>query len=234
MPKIAIGAGAVIAVLAGVGLPVSVVLLVGGVLLILYGGYEEYVKPHFRVEQRLGDWFLRRGWRVKIERQPQFNFIIHLTSSSSEKEVYVTRDRQTHGDLAAFTGKVPYRPEWFEILPGFSEAERESLLTDIRIYLTAKNLALDLSQTPDGRIAWPPVVTVQTALPQDHTLSQHAVDIAAKTIELSLIGIRDVIRKAVTAHLAASGHVRPSPRPAAESGADMASAEPTRGASGSA
>ena len=204
--SIELGVGALIAGIIGLWNDAAAygLLIFIGVLLIAYGTYEAFIKPRFRIERRLTDWLLRRGRGVRIERLPQFNFMLHLTSGSSEKEVFVTRDKETRDDLIAFTGKVSYLPTWFDILPTFSEREREALITDIRIYLTAKNLSVNFSQLPNGKIAWPPNVGIQTALPQDYSLSQHSVDLAAKTIELSVIGVRDLIRKAVAAHLAAA------------------------------
>ncbi len=233
MPRIAIGAGIVLAILATFGafgsISVAVTLLTFGVMLIVYGGYEEWIMPRFRVDVRLTDWFQRRGWSVTIERRPQFNFLLHLTSSSSGKEVVVTRDKTTRDSLVAFTGGVPYHETWHEILPTFSEQERESVLSEIRIYLTAKNLSINLAQLLDGRIIWPPHVVIQTALPQDHTLSQHSVDMAAKSIELSVIGVRALIRKAVANHGAAAlGDTASSPTPSPGSIPDTASPQPQK------
>lgn len=230
MPRIEIGAGIVLAVLATFGIfgsvPVAAVLLAGGVILIMLGTYEEFIKPRFRVDHRLKDWFIRRGWHVGVERRPAFNFLIRLTSPSSGKEVFVTREKATYDDLIAFTGKVPYLPEWFAILPSFSEEEREALITDIRIYLTTKNVSPNFRTMGTNEIAWPPEVVIQAALAQDHTLSQHSVDIAAKTIELAIIGVRDLIRKAVAVHVAAAAVPKPSLEPVPDTEPLESQAEP--------
>jgi len=108
---------------------------------------------------------------------------------------------QTNNDFISFTGLVPLHPDWIDTLEDFTPREREVLYSDIRIYLTGKDLSYEFVQSPDGKIIWPLHVVVQTAIPQDHTLSQHSVDITAKSVELSMIGVRDVIRKAVALHI---------------------------------
>lgn len=229
MPRIEIGAGVVLAVIATFGvlgsIPVAAVLLGFGIVLILYGGYEEWVKPRFRVEHRLVGWFLRRAWSVKLERRPQFNFLLRLSSASSEYEVYVTRAKNAYDDLITFTGWVQLHETWLEVLSSFSGAERELLLSDIRVYLTAKNLSFDFAKGSDGRVPWPPVIMVATAIAQDHTLSQHSVDVTAKSVELSVIGAREVVRRAVLMHVALAPVV-PSQPPSPESDPDTEEPQP--------
>ena len=205
MPRIEIGAGIVLATGAALGFFNSIWttagLLAAGVLLIAYGAYDEFIKPRFRVEHRLKDWFLRRDWSVQMGQMPSLTFRLNVRSGSSGYQVVVVRERRTHNDFISFTGLVPLHPDWIETLNGFTPREREVLYSDVRIYLTGKNLSFELVQSRDGEIVWPPQVCVQTAIPQDHTLSQHSVDITAKSVELSMIGVRDVIRKAVALHV---------------------------------
>lgn len=205
MPRIEIGAGLVLAALAPLGIlgyiPVAAMLLLFGIFLILHGSYEEFIKPHFHVEHRLKDWFLRRDWSVQMGQTPSLTFRLNLTSASSGYQVTVIREKRTHNDFISFTGLVPLHPDWIDTLEDFTPREREVLYSDIRIYLTGKDLSYECVQSPDGKIIWPLHVVVQTAIPQDHTLSQHSVDITAKSVELSMIGVRDVIRKAVALHI---------------------------------
>ena len=209
MPRIEIGAGIVLAVGAALGILNSIWIAVGlsavGVILIVHGAYDEFVKPRFRVEHRLKDWFLRRDWAVQVEHMPTLTFRLNLNSASSRYGVTVIREKRTHNDFISFTGLVPLHPDWIETLNEFTPKEREVLYSDIRIYLTGKNLSFAFTEFPDGRIIWPPQICVQTATPQDHTLSQHLCDITAKSVELSMIGVRDVIRKAVANHASSPG-----------------------------
>ena len=205
MPRIEIGAGIVLAVGAALGILNSIWIAVGlsavGVILIVHGAYDEFVKPRFRVEHRLKDWFLRRDWAVQVEHMPTLTFRLNLNSASSRYGVTVIREKRTHNDFISFTGLVPLHPDWIESLNEFTPKEREVLCSDVRIYLTGKDLSFELARLPDGGIVWPPQIFVQTAIPQDHTLSQHSVDITAKSVELSMIGVRDVVRKAVALHI---------------------------------
>ena len=211
MPRIEIGAGIVLAVLAPFGLlgyvPVAVILLLFGVVLILHGSYDEFAKPRFRVEHRLKDWFLRRDWSVQMEQTPSLSFRLNLDSASSGYRVTVIREKRAHNDFISFTGSVPLHPDWTQPLNEFTSKEREVLCSDVRIYLTGKDMSYELFKLPDGSLIWPPKIAVQTAIPQDHTLSQHSSDIAAKSVELSMIGARDVIRKAVASHISSDKQV---------------------------
>lgn len=203
MPRIEIGAGVVLAVLATFGvfgsIPVAAVLLAFGVLLVLYGGYEEWVKPRFRVEHRLTDWLLRRGWSVRIERLPEFNFALHLISSDSEKHILVTRNKGAINDVLAFTARVGIDPRWIPQLLAMSQQNRSRLIQEITILAATKDIGLVLNdpRIEGSPITWPPDVKLQTALPQDHTLSEHLVDMTAKKIEMTMIGVRAIIRKAL-------------------------------------
>ncbi len=180
-------------------IPIAVVLVAVGVALIVHGGYEEFVKPRFRVGQRLNDWLQRRGWDVRIEPRPEFNFLLHLTAPGSGKQIVVTRDKHTRGDVLAFTAKVGLDPRWLGPLDVMSQKQRQLLIQEITILLATKNIGFDLANPLDRKepIRWPPDVKVQTALAQDHTLSQHSVDLAAKSIEQSMIAVRALIRKAI-------------------------------------
>ena len=57
MPRIAIGIGAVIAAIAGLGwassVPVSVSVLILGVFLLAHGAYDVYYKPNVRLDKTL-------------------------------------------------------------------------------------------------------------------------------------------------------------------------------------
>ena len=198
-----LAAGATLGFFNSVGIAVGLLAL--GVMLIMHGAYDEFVKPRFRVEHRLKDWFLRRDWSVQMEHTPSLTFRLNLKSGSSGYPVTVIKEKRVHNDFISFTGLVPLHPDWIETLNEFTPREREVLISDVRIYLTGKGLSFELATLPDGKVIWPPHIAVQTAIPQDHTLSQHSSDITAKSVELSMIGVRDVIRKAVANHVSSRG-----------------------------
>jgi hypothetical protein len=203
MPRIEIGIGLLLAAGATFGFFNSDWMIVGlfgvGAALVVHGGYDEYVKPRFRVGKRLEGWFIRRAWAVEMESRPSFKYRLNLKSASSRYQVVVINERKANYDIVSFTGFVPLHPAWHTALDEYADWEREALLSEIRIYLTSKNMSYELGTNPDSDlILWPPAVFVQTAIPQDHTLSQHLADMTAKSVELSMIGVRDVIRKSVT------------------------------------
>ena len=199
--SIQIGAGALVAGMVGFwNDSVAFAFLIAlGIILLTHGAYDDFVKPRFRVDRRLADWFTRRGWKVETKRKSGFNFILHITAPDSQKEIIVTRDKDAEDDVLAFTARVGLHPEWITSLNTMPDVQRGTLLQEITLFLATKDVGLVLNdpRNPDSPIDWPPDVKVQTALPQDHTLSQHSVDTAAKKIEASMIGVRAIIRRAV-------------------------------------
>lgn len=195
MPKIEIGAGFVLAALAGVGLQgslsVTVILFICGIFLILHGGYEEYVKPRFRVDSRLSDWLQRRDWSVSIDSERAFNFVLWAQDESGRK-VAITRIRRARNDVLAFTAKVGLDPAWLPKLEAMAQPDRAKLIEDIRILFAAKRIGFNFPEP-----IWPPNVTIQTGLPLDNHLSQHLVDTTAKDMTHTMIGVRSLIRRAI-------------------------------------
>lgn len=187
MSKIEIGAGFLPAALAAFGLqgsiPIGVVLLVLGIFLVLHGGYEEYVKTHFRLDRRLSDWLQRRGWSVMVEPEPGFDFLLSVRDIDSGKDVVITRTKRARNDVLAFTGKVGLHPDWLSPLMAMEDTRRRRILEEIRIFLAIKNMGFVLV-SGDG---WPPNVVVQTAMPLDNSLSQHLVDMTAKSLTQAMI-----------------------------------------------
>ena len=216
MPRIEIGAGILLALAATFGFFDSAgsYLLLGvlGAYLILHGGYDEWLKPRFRVDQRIADWLIRRAWNVQMERRPSFNWMLRVKSGSSGYEVQITRQKNALDDLIGFTGLVP-RPDdgTEEILEQFSELEKRYLIAAIRMTIAHARLGFEFIKDPDTqKIFWPPTVIVQGAVPQDHTLSQHSVDASAKNVESAIIEVRDVIRIAALRHVSSP---EANPRP---------------------
>ena len=107
-----LAAGAALGFLSSVWMAVT--LLAAGLILIAHGAYDEFVKPRFRVEHRLKDWFLRRDWSVQMEQTPSLTFRLNLKSGSSGYGVTVIREKRTHSDIISFTGLVPLHPDWMD------------------------------------------------------------------------------------------------------------------------
>lgn len=183
----------------------SILLTAIGGVLITFGTYEAFIKPRFRVGHRLAGWFRRRAWSVGEERSTWTDFSLRISSASSKYEVVVTRDNDTQDDMIMFTGHILPLPNlWQETLPQFSAVERAYLEADIKAFLSAKDMSFQLLKA-DKVPAWMPVVAITTAIAQDYTLSQQSVDATAHSVELSIIGVRAVIEKAVLRHIGSSG-----------------------------
>ena len=202
-----IGAGALIAGLVGFWNDdaANSLLITIGLVLITYGTYEAFIKPRFRVGHRLAGWFERRGWTVEEESTPRTDFTLRISSPSSKNEVVVTRDNHAPDDMIKFAGHIlPFPDRWLDTLPKFSAVETAHLEAEIKAFLSAKNMSFSLLKD-DEVPAWMPVVAITTAVAQDHTLSQQSVDVTAHSVELSIIGVRAVIEKAVLRHIGSLG-----------------------------
>ncbi len=184
-------------------------------LLVSHGVYDEWVKPRFRVGRRLTDWFLRRAWSVRVERRPGVDFWLNISSPSSKHEVTVTRDKDTPDDMIMFTGHIlPLPAPWREALAQFPDVGIAYLEADIKAFLSAKDMSFNLMKS-DQVPAWMPVVAITTAIAQDHTMSQQSVDVTAHSVELSIIGVRALIEKAVLRHVALRNAAASAPDAAA-------------------
>jgi hypothetical protein len=195
MPIIAIGVGVVMAALAGFGLleslPANIVLVIIGIILILYGSYEVFFKPRAFLQKRLEKWLLRRNWNIRIEKNPQFYFII-WAEDDSHREVMISRDKKDKGILA-FTALIhkDKDKDLLSRLDRLADSQKGQLLEDIRIFFTSKDMGY-------GGAWWPlNKLSVQHALPLDYKLSEHLVDLKAKEVINAVIGVRSLIRKAV-------------------------------------
>lgn len=83
MPRIGIGAGAVIAAIAGLGwtssAPINVFLLILGIFLIAHGAYHVYYKPNVSLDKTIKRWLERRYWNVTPDQNApseKFYFIV--------------------------------------------------------------------------------------------------------------------------------------------------------------
>lgn len=202
MSRISIGVGLLVAAAAALGVLNHVwsVFPLGAVAILLvgYGTYEEWIKPHFRVEHRLKDWLIRRAWSVRMQRAEGLTFRLEITSGSSGKRVSVTRDRKSIDDTIAFTSAVEIDGNWITDLTSLTSAERRALRAEIIIYLTARGVGWEFFPDPAiGAEMWPPVLAVTTRVAQDHTLSQQSVDEAAHRIETAALAVRQIIQKAL-------------------------------------
>ncbi len=106
MPRIGIGAGAVIAAIAGLGwtssAPVNVSLLILGIFLIAHGTYHVYYKPNVRLDKALTKWLERHYWTVTPERDApgdKFYFAI-WARDEAKRRVMISREKPVKGLLA--------------------------------------------------------------------------------------------------------------------------------------
>ena len=179
--------------LAGFGLlgnlPANIVLIIIGISLILHGSYEVFFKPRAFLQKRLVKWLSRRNWKIRIERNPKFYFII-WAEDDSHREVMISRDKKDKGILA-FTALIHKDKSLLSKLDRLTVTQRNQLLEDIRVFFATKDM---------GYVgAWWPLnkLSVQHALPLDYQLSEHLVDLKAKEVVNAVIGVRSLIRKAL-------------------------------------
>ncbi len=197
MAKIEIGAGFAVTALAGFGLldslPTNVVLAVIGVTLILHGSYEIFFKPRMFLQKRLTKWLLTRNWKIRADKNPNFNFII-WAKDNANREVMVSRDKKDKG-IIAFTALIhedsPKDRDLLTKLDQLGANQRNRFVEDIKVFLASKDMGYEGALWPLNKLA------VQHALSLDSQLSEHIVDLKAKEVINAVIVVRSLIRKAI-------------------------------------
>jgi len=193
MARIEIGVGLLIAGLSSSGLIenvlASTILVIIAILLICHGVYEIWGKPRIFLERRIKRWLLKRNWSVEMEEKPGFYFIIWAEDDSNRK-LAITRGRQDKGVLA-FSAPVPMELGWNLKLAELNPSQQYQLMEDIKIFLTGKDMGYDGVNWPLEKLG------VQDGLLLDHNISEHLVDLKAKSVINAVIGIRSLVRKAI-------------------------------------
>lgn len=170
-------------------LPASIILVIIGIILICHGFYDIFLKPYMFLEKRLTKWLLTRNWKVQIEKRPGFYFILNA-EDDSHREVVISRDNCDKGVLA-FSAKIFLHKEWIPKLNSLTDIQKRQLIEDIKVFFATKDMGY-------GGASWPlDKLTVQHALPLDTNLSEHLVDLKAKEITNSIIGVHSIIRKVI-------------------------------------
>jgi len=194
MAWIGIGVGLVIAGLSSFGFiqnrPASTVLIVIAVFLICHGAYEMWGRPRIFLERRIKRWLMKGNWLVEIEEKPEFYFIIWAKDDSNRK-LLISREKGNKGVLA-FTAVVPREEDWDLKLAGLAASKQYQLMEDIKIFLASKDMGYDGVRWPLEKVA------VQGGLVLDYNLSGYLVDLKAKSVINAVIGIRSLVRKAIT------------------------------------
>jgi len=193
MYKIEIGAGFAVTALAGFGLlgslPANIILMVIGIVLLFHGGYEVFFKPRILLQKRLMKWLLTRNWKIRIEKHPNFYFII-WAEDDSHREVMISRPKEDSG-IIAFTALVYREEKLFSKLEKLGAVPQNQLVEDIRAFLAGKDMGY-------GGASWPlNKLSVQHSLPLDSQLSEHLVDLKAKEVINTVIGVCSLTRKAI-------------------------------------
>jgi len=194
MSKIEIGAGFMVAVLSGFdvlqSLPANVALVVIAVILIGHGTYEDVLRLRWRLRERVTHWLVNRHWLLETETSPNFHFALWATDMDLGYRILIGRDKADKGILT-FSAIVPLAREWLEPLARMPKRSQQLLVEDLGVFINTMRMGFD-------SVIWPlRNLAIQTALPIDNSLSEHAVDLQAKAIIHAITGTRRMIRKAV-------------------------------------
>ncbi len=136
------------------------------------------------------DWLLNRGWSVRQESKPQFEFII-WAMDDSKRELAITKEK-IHPDILAFTAPIPIDKSWQEQLAKLPLNVADQLVENLKILFSTHNIGY-------GGLRWPlEKVGVQDALPINNELSQHSVDVKAKQVINAVIAARSTIRQTIS------------------------------------
>jgi hypothetical protein len=192
MSKVEIGAGFIVAALGGFNLLqntyVNIILLVIGAILILHGCYEEFLRPGPFLKYTLKKWLLERNFKIIKDEQMDGAYFCIWVEDEFHRQIMVSRHKQNKG-IVAFTGIIRLEPVMEQILPKFNPSQKLQLVEEIRIYFTSKNMGY-------WDVDWPlDKIKIQTGLPVNSQLNAHSVDLCAKEIVNSNLGVRSIIRK---------------------------------------
>jgi hypothetical protein len=194
MAKIEIGAGFLITALSGFGLfqnvVASIVLLCIGLVLIGHGCFEEFFRPYLLLEGNVKRWLLNRNWMVKAKDISKLYYFAFVAEDEFKRSVTIIRDKHDKHVLT-FTALIPIDKAILVELEKLSVSKQRQLTEDIRIYFTSKNMGYWDAKWPLNEIK------VQTALPIDSQISEHLIDVKAKEIINTQIGVHSIVRKAI-------------------------------------
>ena len=196
MPRIGIGAGAVIAAIAGFGwtssAPINGFLLILGIFLIAQGAYDQYYKPNVSLDRTIKRWLERHYWNVTPEQNaPSEKFYFAVWAQDpANRRVMITRDREMKGILAFTAPIVLDAATVGAIDTKLSATQQQQLREQLHVLLASMHLGYDAGVLTN--------MAVQHRLPIDEHLSEHTLDLKAKDVIDGVIAARSMIRIAVT------------------------------------
>lgn len=195
MPRIGIGAGAVIAAIAGLGwtssAPINGFLLILGIFLIAHGAYGVYYKPNVSLDKTIKRWLERHYWKVTPDQNaPSEKFYFAVWAQDpSKRRVMISREREVNGILG-FTAPIELDSDTVRgIGDKLSAIQQQKLYEELHVLLASMHLGYNTGVFTN--------MAVQHALPIDEHLSEHAVDLKAKEVVDGVIAVKSMIRKAV-------------------------------------
>ena len=196
VPRIGIGAGAVIAAIAGLGwtssAPINGFLLILGIYLIAHGAYDVYYKPNVSLGKTIERWLERNYWNVTPEQNaPNEKFYFAVWAQDpANRRVMISREREVKGILA-FTAPIELDAATVRAIgTKLSPTQQQQLYEQLHVLLASMHLGYNTGIWTN--------LAVQHGLPIDEHLSEHAVDLRAKEVIDGVIAARSMIRIAVT------------------------------------
>lgn len=197
MSRVEIGVGILLTAIGALGIydqvSIFTALVVTGVLFITLGTWDESLRPVLLLEERFSRWFRDRGWSVRHDNAAKrngFYFWLWIEDPDSKHEVGVSRGAERK-QVVTFTANVRLEDRWKPALAAFSPAQQSRLIQDIHVLLAIKSMGW-------FALTWPlDKLRVQTALPLDRKLDEHAMDITAKEVGHTTVAVRSLIRKAL-------------------------------------
>ena len=195
MPRIGIGAGAVIAAIAGLGWtssdPINGFLLILGIFLIAHGAYDVYYRPNVGLDKTIERWLERHYWKVSPDQNApseKFYFAVWV-EDEARRRVMVSRDKEQKGILA-FTAPIKLDDATVRAIDTkLSTIQQQQLREQLQVVLASMHLGFSTGALTK---MW-----VQHSLPLDEHLAEHAVDLKAKEVADGVIAARSIIRIAV-------------------------------------
>jgi len=198
MAKIEIGAGFIMAALSGLGIFQNVyanyAILAVGIILILHGCFDLSVRPKLLLKFMVKRWLSHRQWEIlkKIDqyKYPEYIFVVAVEDRSHYR-VGITRSKK-HSGVLVFHSVVQKEKDWDQQFPKLTEQQKDHLIEEIRVFLASKDMPFEGAMWPLDKLLIERILTI------DSHISEDAVDTKAKEVVFAVVGIKSLIRQALS------------------------------------
>lgn len=169
-------------------------ILAIGIFLILHGCFELFVRPKLLLKFMVEKWLSHRQWEIlrKMDqyKYPEYFFVVAVEDRSHYR-VGITRSKK-HSGVLVFHSVVQKEKGWDQLFPKLTEPQKDHLLEEIRVFLASKDMPFEGVLWPLDKLLLEQILTI------DSHISEDAVDRKAREVVFAVVGIKSLIRQALS------------------------------------